>query len=214
MAVFTGRTGTEACKANRLQTRIFKNGGVGQGGQSGRVVDQQDGDGKGVGDRVNPTIGGAAVVFDHHSDGCRAELVGQRREGQCACSCRICVIDGGIGDERWIAGDGSDAEGLGAFVGGSWTQAGEVHGLKRAVLENGNIGQSGQGGRVVDRQDGDGERVCYRVNASISGAAVVFDHHGDRGDAELVGQRREGQSAVGCRICVIDRWIGNQTRTA
>ena len=143
-------------------------------GEARRVVDGGDGDREGLRAlSVDAAVGGAAVVVRLHGDrggavGVRRRRVGQRaarrrppaapRRARCCC----CVTMKFTRLRRLVAGPALIAV------------AQPVTRLRAGVLEHRLVGALGEARRVVDRGDGDGERLRRAgVDAAVGGAAVV-----------------------------------------
>src|SRR5262249_44786377 len=100
------RQGDDLRRGRVLVGRRGAGGGVGRGG----LVDRQDRDREGTGERVDAAVGGAAVVLDGDDDDRRAEDVGVGRVGQRARGVGADVVDRRVGDQRRVAAGGGDRQ--------------------------------------------------------------------------------------------------------
>src|SRR5664279_4059090 len=78
------------------------------------------------------------------------------------------------------------------------------------MLDYGDVGQRVEGGRLVERVDGDREALGDDV---VAGAAVI-DGDGDRGGADGVSDGGEGDRARSVGAGVVDRGSRDQVRIA
>ena len=158
-------------------------------------------DRKGLGDDV---VARAAVIDGDGDDG-RASGIGHRREGQGAIGVGTGIIDRRIRNQIGIAGGRGDGELL-IFVGGTGSDAGQIHRLQAGVFVDGQVVDGIQRRRLIHRID----RHRESPGDDVVARGPVIDSDGDDGGAVGIGHRREGQGAVGVGAGIIDGRIGNQ----
>ena len=143
------------------------------------------------------------IVYGYR-DVYRAVGIRNRGETERAGGIRACVSDSWIRNNRRVAGDGRDNQGL-DLVGRAGGDTGQIDCLLRGILIDRHVAYRIQGGRVVDRSDRDGDVGHIGVRSPVIGC-VSKGVRAVEVEIGRVGERAvgiEGESAV-CRAGDLD----------
>ncbi len=158
-------------------------------------------------DRDVERVGGDAAVGvgDLNRDRGRTRSVGDRCERDRAIGSAAAQRDARIRDHRRVAGSGGHGEATGRRFD---IADGERNRGRGCVFVGGLVGNVRDGRQIVDRIDRDVERV------GGDAAVGVGDLDRDRGRAGRVGDRCEGDRAVGAAAAQRDAAVGDHRRVA
>ncbi len=155
--------------------------------QSGDLINGIDGNGEGSCDDV---IAGAPVI-DGDGYGACAGDVADGGKGERAGTIGTAVRDNWVGDQRWVAGNGSNRESL-TFIRRSRSDASQGDGLCSGILIEDEITQHIERGNLVRGNKGDSIRGFVRKSAFLICRVI-------RGSGKKISSSIDKSGK--CRVC-------------